>query len=111
MMAYDEDLANRVRELVGREPGIGKKPMFGGPTPMLNGNMAEVIRAAGGLIVRVDPAQSERLRTEHGAAPRQMRGRPMRGWITIEPSACAKDLELRRWINRAVTYTGGLPAK
>jgi len=110
-MAYDEDLANRVRELVGGEPGIGEKRMFGGLAVMLNGNMAVVIRGAGGLMVRVDPAQTERLLTEHGAQPTQMRGRPMRGWITVEPSACAKDVDLRRWVHRGVTYTQGLPAK
>jgi TfoX/Sxy family transcriptional regulator of competence genes len=110
-MVYDEDLANRVRELVGREPGIGEKRMFGGLALMLNGTMAVVIRGAGGLMVRVDPAQSEQLRTEHGVQPTQMRGRPMRGWITVDPSACAKDVDLRRWVNLGVTYTRSLPTK
>ncbi|WP_246158511.1 TfoX/Sxy family protein [Micromonospora palomenae] len=110
-MAYDEDLANRVRDLIGREPGIGEKRMFGGLALMLNGNMAVVIRGAGGLMVRVDPALSEQLLTEHGAQPAQMRGRPMRGWITVEPSACAQDADLRRWVNQGVTFTRCLPAK
>jgi TfoX/Sxy family transcriptional regulator of competence genes len=110
-MVYDEDLANRVRELVGREPGIGEKRMFGGLALMLNGTMAVVIRGAGGLMVRVDPAQSEQLRTEHGVQPTQMRGRLMRGWITVDPSACAKDVDLRRWVNLGVTYTRSLPMK
>ncbi|WP_346535405.1 TfoX/Sxy family protein [Micromonospora sp. DPT] len=110
-MAYDEDLANRVRDLIGREPGIGEKRMFGGLALMLNGNMAVVIRGAGGLMVRVDPALSEQLLTEHGAQPAQMRGRSMRGWIRVEPSACAKDADLRRWVNQGVTYTRFLPAK
>ncbi|MFG2053327.1 TfoX/Sxy family protein [Micromonospora sp. NPDC048930] len=110
-MAYDEDLANRVWDLIGREPGIGEKRMFGGLALMLNGNMAVVIRGEGGLMVRVDPAQSEQLLTEPGAQPTQMRGRPMRGWITVEPSACAKDVDLRRWVDRGVTYTRSLPAK
>jgi TfoX/Sxy family transcriptional regulator of competence genes len=110
-MAYDEDLANRVRELVGQESGIGEKRMFGGLAVMVNGNMAVVVRGAGGLMVRVDPAQFEHLRTERGAQPTQMRGRPMRGWITVESSACAKDVDLRRWVNRGLTYTRDLPAK
>jgi TfoX/Sxy family transcriptional regulator of competence genes len=110
-MAYDEDLANRVRELIGRQPGIDEKRMFGGLAMMLNGNMAVVIRGAGGLMVRVDPARSEQLLTERGAQPTQMRGRTMRGWITVEPSACVKDVDLRRWVNRGVTFARGLPAK
>ncbi|HEX6871659.1 MAG TPA: TfoX/Sxy family protein [Micromonosporaceae bacterium] len=110
-MAYDEDLANRVRELVGREPEFGEKRMFGGLALMLNGNMAVVIRGMGGLMVRVDPAESEQLLTEHGAHLTQMRGRPMRGWITVEPSACARDVDLRRWVSRGVAYTRSLPTK
>ncbi|WBB69129.1 TfoX/Sxy family protein [Micromonospora sp. WMMD812] len=110
-MAYDEDLANRVRELIGREPGIDERRMFGGLALMLNGNMAVVIRGAGGLMVRVDPAQSAQLLVEDGAEQTQMRGRPMRGWITVGPSACARDADLQRWVNRGVTYTRALPAK
>lgn len=110
-MAYDEDLANRVRELIGRTPGIDEKRMFGGLALMLNGNMAVVIRGGGGLMVRVDPAQFEQLLTEQGAQPTQMRGRPMRGWITVEPSACATDADLGRWVDRGITYTRSLPTK
>ena len=73
-MAYDEDLANRVRALVGGEPGLDEKRMFGGLAMMLNGNMAVVIRGKGGLMVRVDPATSEQLLTEPGAQPMEMRG-------------------------------------
>ncbi|MEV4542078.1 TfoX/Sxy family protein [Micromonospora echinaurantiaca] len=110
-MAYDEDLANRVRSLLGREPGIGERRMFGGLALLLNGNMAVVIRGEGGLMVRVDPARSERLLAEPGAQPTRMRDRPLRGWITVEPSACATDGDLRRWVDRGITYTRGLPAK
>ena len=110
-MAYDEDLAYRVRKLVGSGPEIVERRMFGGLALMLNGNMAVVVRSAGGLMVRVDPAQFDRMVTEPGAEPTQMRGRPMRGWITVAPAACALDADLRRWVNRCVAYTGGLPAK
>ncbi len=113
-MAYDEDLATRVRALMPRgkgAPTIEEKRMFGGIAVMLNGNMAVVIRGKGGLMVRVDPDESDRLEAEPGAAATQMRGRPMRGWLTIDPTACTKDADLRRWVSRGVGYTQGLPAK
>ncbi|KAB1908370.1 TfoX/Sxy family protein [Micromonospora sp. AMSO31t] len=110
-MAYDEDLANRVRELLGREPGLAEKRMFGGLAMMVRGNMAVVVRGAGGLMVRVDPGESERLEAEPGAQATVMRGRPMRGWITVDPSACEGDADLARWVDRGVRFTGTLPAK
>lgn len=110
-MAYDEDLANRVRELVGREPGVAEKRMFGGLAMMLNGHMAVVVRGKGGLMVRVDPGQFEKLAAERGAQTTEMKGRPMRGWITVEPAACAKAADLRRWVNRGVAFARTLPPK
>ncbi|WP_433281958.1 TfoX/Sxy family protein [Micromonospora sp. CA-244673] len=110
-MAYDEDLADRVRELVEREPGFAEKRMFGGLAMMVRGNMAVVVRGAGGLMVRIDPTESERLEAEPGAQATVMRGRLMRGWITVDPSACAGDADLARWVDRGVGYTGTLPAK
>ncbi|MET8907492.1 TfoX/Sxy family protein [Micromonospora sp. NPDC004551] len=110
-MAYDEHLADRVRELVERAPGFAEKRMFGGLAMMVKGNMAVVVRGAGGLMVRVDPAESERLEAEPGAQATVMRGRPMRGWITVDPSACAGDGDLARWVDRGVGYAGTLPAK
>lgn len=110
-MAYDEDLANRVRELVGREPGIAERRMFGGLAMLVNGNMAVVVRSAGGLMVRLHPAESERAQAEPGALPTVMRGRPMRGWITVEPAACEPEADLARWVARGVSYTRTLPAK
>jgi TfoX/Sxy family transcriptional regulator of competence genes len=113
-MAYDEDLANRVRALMphGKQsPAIEEKRMFGGIAMMLNGNMAVVIRGKGGLMVRVGPDESDRLQAEPGAQATEMRGRPMRGWLTIDPAACAKEADLRRWVNRGVSYAQGLPSK
>jgi TfoX/Sxy family transcriptional regulator of competence genes len=110
-MAFDETLANRVRELIGGGPEVSEKRMFGGVAILLNGNMAVVIRGRGGLMVRVDPDQSEKLQAEPGAALAEMRGSPMRGWITVEPSGCTKAADLRRWVNRGVTFTRSLPAK
>ena len=110
-MAYDEHLAERVRDLVGRDAGLAERRMFGGLAMLVNGNMAVVVRGAGGLMVRVDPAESERLEAEPGAQATVMRGRPMRGWITVDPAACARDAELSRWVDRGVAYAGTLPAK
>jgi len=110
-VAFDEDLANRVRVLVGREPGLTEKRMFGGLAMLLDGNMAVVVRGAGGLMVRVDPAEFVAVQAERGAQAAQMRGRPMRGWITVAPSGYAKDADLRRWVSRGVSYARSLPQK
>ncbi|MGW5668092.1 TfoX/Sxy family protein [Micromonospora sp. NPDC003776] len=110
-MPYDEDLANRVREVAGRAPGIAERRMFGGLAIMVNGNMAVVVRGAGGLMVRLHPAESERAQAEPGAQPTVMRGRPMRGWITVDPVACTSDADLARWVERGLSYAGTLPAK
>jgi len=110
-VAFDEDLANRVRSLVGRESGLTERRMFGGLAMLLDGNMAVVVRSAGGLLVRIDPDQSAAASAEPGAQPAQMRGRPMRGWFTVAPTGCAADADLRRWVARGVSAARGLPAK
>jgi TfoX/Sxy family transcriptional regulator of competence genes len=110
-MAYDEDLANRVRELIAGERGIDERRMFGGLAMMVGGNMAVVVRGKGGLMVRVDPADADRLLAERGAQATEMRGRPMRGWITVDAAACAKKADLRRWVTRGVEYARRLPTK
>jgi TfoX/Sxy family transcriptional regulator of competence genes len=111
-MAYDEAFANRVRAAVARKTAtVEEKRMFGGIALMLGGNMAVVIRGKGGLMVRVDPEEAEKFADEAGAEATEMRGRPMRGWITVTPEACAKDADLRRWVQRGVTYTQTLPTK
>ncbi|MFD6263917.1 TfoX/Sxy family protein [Micromonospora chalcea] len=110
-MAYDEDLANRVRELLGPEPGITERRMFGGLAMMLRGNMAVVVRGAGGLMVRVDPAEADSARGEPGAEATVMRGKEMRGWVTVSPDACERDGDLARWVDRGVRSARTLPAK
>jgi TfoX/Sxy family transcriptional regulator of competence genes len=112
-VAYDEGFANRVRAAVSRKvtAPVEEKRMFGGIALMLSGNMAVVIRGKGGLMIRVDPDETEKFAGEPGAEATEMRGRPMRGWITVAPDACAADADLRRWVQRGVTYTQTLPAK
>lgn len=110
-MAYDEQVADEVRRVLDGRPGVTEKKMFGGLGMLLNGNMAVAIRGKGGLMVRVDPADYAGLLAEPGAEPTEMQGRPMRGWITLAPSACASTDALRAWVDRAAAYTATLPPK
>jgi TfoX/Sxy family transcriptional regulator of competence genes len=110
-VAYDEDLAARVRQVIGREPGLTEKRMFGGLAMLLHGNMAVSVSGRGGLLVRVDPAAHDAVAAERGAQAMVMRGRPMRGWITVAASACARDADLRRWVERGMSYARTLPPK
>ena len=110
-MAYDEDLANRVRELTGKEKGLTEQRMFGGLAMLLNGNMAVAVRGQGGLLVRMDPDTSDKVLDEPGAAEMVMRGKPMRGWITVDESACRKAADLKRWVTRGISFARTLPPK
>jgi TfoX/Sxy family transcriptional regulator of competence genes len=110
-MAFDEDLADRVRALVAHRPGFEEKRMFGGAAMMLNGNMAVVVRGKGGIMVRVDPADSDGLVSEPGVEPMVMKGRPMKGWLTVDPSLCSTDDALRAWVDRGAAFAGTLPGK
>jgi TfoX N-terminal domain len=110
-MAYDEDLADRVREHVQREAGLSEKRMFGGLAFMINGHMAVSASGQGGLLLRVDPAQTEALIREPHAARFVMRGRAMDGWLRIEPSGVQSDADLARWVGHGVRYARSLPPK
>lgn len=103
-MAYDEDLADRIREL---EPGLTEKRMFGGIAFLVGGNMAIAASGQGGLLVRVDPDESDELARADGVETMVMRGRAMRGWLRVaDPGE-----ELPAWVARGVGYAGTLPAK
>jgi TfoX-like protein len=110
-MAYDEDLADRVREHVQREAGLSEKRMFGGLAFMINGHMAVSASGQGGLLLRVDPAQTKALIREPHAARFVMRGRAMDGWLRIEPSGVQSDADLARWVDHGVRYARSLPPK
>jgi len=110
-MAYDEDLANRVRELVGQESELAEKRMFGGLAFLSRGNMAVVVRGKGGLMVRVDPAESGDLQGRPGVEAMVMRGRELAGWLTVEPARLARDGDLKEWVDRGFAYAKTLPAK
>ena len=108
-MAYDEELAERIRALMGDEPGLVEKKMFGGLAFLIGGNMAAAASGRGGVLVRVDPAQSDALLGSH-ARPMEMRGREMRGWLRVDSEHLAGD-ELSAWVERGVSYARSLPAK
>jgi TfoX/Sxy family transcriptional regulator of competence genes len=110
-MAYDEDLANRIRELVGTERGVTEKRMFGGLAFLINGNMSVSASGQGGLLLRVDPDETDVLLSKPGAAPFEMRGRPMQGWIRVTADAVRTKRQLERWVARGVAYARSLPRK
>ena len=108
-MAYNEVLAGRIRELLGDEPGLTEQKMFGGLAFLIGGNMAVAASGQGGVMVRVDPEESEALVASTGARPMEMRGRPMRGWLRIAEADVATAQELRKWVHRGATYARSLP--
>ena len=110
-MAYDEDLANRIREIVQHEPGLTEKRMFGGLAFLINGNMAVSASGQGGLLLRVDPAETDALVADPHADRFVMRGRAMDGWLGIDTAGIDTDDDLRRWVSIGVTYARSLPPK
>jgi TfoX/Sxy family transcriptional regulator of competence genes len=110
-MAYDEELANRIREVVGGEPGLTEKRMFGGLAFLINGNMAVSASSQGGLLLRVDPARTESLVSEPDVRRFEMRGREMDGWLRVDESVVKSKKELRRWAGIGVAYARSLPPK
>lgn len=109
-MPYDEALAARVRALLAGEEAISEKRMFGGLAFLLEGNMAVAASGNGGLLVRVDPAEGERLIGSTAAVPMAMRGREMAGWLRIA-EGLEPDSELETWVRRGVDYARSLPPK
>jgi hypothetical protein len=110
-MAYDEDLANRIRELVAAQPGIVEQRMFGGLAFLINGRMSVSVSRGGGLLLRCDPAETETLLGKPHVTPFEMRGREMRGWLRVHPEGVRTKRQLERWVDRGVSYARSLPAK
>jgi len=110
-MTFDEDLANRLRELVGRERGVTEQKMFGGLAFLINGNMAISASGQGGVLVRVDPAETERLVQRAHVARFAMRGREMDGWLRVAPEGVRTKRQLQSWATRGVTFARSLPPK
>jgi TfoX/Sxy family transcriptional regulator of competence genes len=110
-MAYDEELANRLREQLAGESGVTEKAMFGGLAFLLDGNMSVGIWAGNELMVRVGPdAAAGALAEPHTHQP-EMRGRPMKGWIVVAPEGFESEQQLATWVSRGVGFARSLPAK
>ena len=109
-MAYDEELAGRIRAQVGADPAVTEKRMFGGLAFLVGGNMAIAASGQGGALVRVDPAQSEALVASTPAYPAVMQGREMAGWLRVDGEHLAGD-GLAAWVQRGTAYARSLPPK
>ncbi len=110
-MAYDADLANRIRECVGAEDGLSERQMFGGLAFLINGNMAVSASGQGGLLLRTDPSQTDHLAAKPHARRFVVRGRAMDGWLRIDDDGVRTHRDLARWVAIGVDYAGSLPAK
>jgi len=110
-MAYDEDLANRIRELLAAESGVTEKKMFGGLAFLIGGNMSVAASGQGGLLVRVDPEESDALAAKPHAGPMVMRGREMQGWLRVDEDGVRTKRQLEPWVRRGVGYARSLPPK
>jgi TfoX/Sxy family transcriptional regulator of competence genes len=110
-MAYDEDLANRVRALIAEAGDVTEKRMFGGLAFLVGGHMAVAASGRGGLMVRVDPEETDALVAKPHARPFEMRGREMQGWLRVDAEGLATKRQLEPWVRRGVAYARSLPAK
>ena len=107
-MAYDDDLADRIRAVVGGERGLSEKRMFGGLAFLVDGHMAVAASGQGGMLLRCDPADTERLEQYEDVERFVMRGKPMTGWLHVQPGAVTEDDDLREWIAHGVRYARSL---
>lgn len=110
-MAYDEDLADRIRELVGAESPFTERKMFGGLAFLVGGNLAIAASGQGGVLVRADPATVDKVVATTAARVAEMRGRPMRGWLRVAPEHLRTKRQLSKWVERGTSYARSLPAK
>ncbi len=110
-MAYDEKLAARIRELVADEPNLTEQPMFGGLSFLIGGNMAVAASGQGGILVRVDPEQSDALVAKTNADLMEMGGRRMRGWLRVASDDVRTKRQLAKWVELGTAYARSLPAK
>ena len=110
-MAYDEDLADRIRELVGAETGVEEKRMFGGLAFLINGNMSVAASGRGGLMVRVPPDETDKLVGREHVEPMVMAGRETRGWVRVSVDGVRTKRQLQSWVSRGVDYAKTLPPK
>jgi hypothetical protein len=110
-MGYDHELADRIRGLMAGAEGVAEQRMFGGLAFLINGNMSVAASGRGGLLVRVDPDETDLLVDGEQVTPMVMRGREMRGWLYVGAAAVRDASQLEEWVNRGVTYARSLPRK
>ena len=110
-MAYDEDLANRIRELLGPEQGVEEKRMFGGLAFLINGNMSVAVSGQGGLLVRVPPDDTDKLLERIHVSATVMAGREARGWLRVAVDGVQTKRQLQGWVTRGAGYARSLPPK
>jgi TfoX/Sxy family transcriptional regulator of competence genes len=110
-MAYDEKLADRIRELVGDEANLKEQKMFGGLAFLIGGNMAIAASGQGGILVHADPEESDSLVASTDAYLMEMRGKQMRGWLRVDPEHVGTKRQLAKWVELGTGYARSLPAK
>ncbi len=110
-MAYDEDLADRIRELIAAERGVEEKRMFGGLAFLINGNMSVAVSGRGGLMVRVPPDETDKLLAREHVEPMVMAGRETHGWLRVSLEGVKTKRQLQSWLSRGVDYAKSLPPK
>lgn len=110
-MPYDEELADRIREVLAGEAHLTERKMFGGLAFLIGGNMAVGASGQGGVLVRVEPAQSDKLVATTNARLMEMRGRQMQGWLRVDPDDVRTKRQLAKWVGLGATYARSLPPK
>jgi hypothetical protein len=110
-MAYDEDLVNRIRELIAGDPDVTEQAMFGGLAFLVGGHMSVAASGQGGLMVRIDPEDTDALLGKPHTLPFEMRGRELQGWLRVDPEGVRTKRQLAPWVARGLAYARSLPAK
>ncbi|MEA2283645.1 MAG: hypothetical protein QOK21_4252 [Solirubrobacteraceae bacterium] len=110
-MAYDEDLANRIRELLAGTDGVTEKKMFGGLAFLVGGHMSVAASGQGGLLIHCEREQTDALLEQPHTSPMVMRGRPVDGWLRVDADGVESDRQLRSWVERGLAHARSLPSK
>ena len=110
-MPYDEGLADRIRALLADQRHVTEQKMFGGLAFLIGGNMAVGVSGQGGLLVRVDPTESDALVASTNATLMEMRGRQMQGWLRVGAADVRTKPQLAKWLKLGAAYAGSLPPK
>ncbi len=110
-MAYDDDLADRIRVVLQHVDGVREQRMFGGHAFLVEGHMAVAASSKGGLMLRCDPARTDSFLDEPGVVRFEMRGKELDGWLRVDAAVVATDEHLTRWVEVGLTYVRALPTK